>query len=455
MSRWRQAMEQLHPRHRVHVSADMSSAYRDLAASYPGTEVFGYATGEQVNRWTVPPGWEVDHARLTGPDGRVLADYAVSPLSLWTYSPPFRGEIERDDLDAHLFSIPAQPQATAYHFRNQYRHWSPDWGFCLPDSVRQTLPAGRYQVDIATRFAPGMMEMAEQVHHGEHADSLLLIGHFDHPYMTVDGLIGCLAGHEVIERLRGHPTRLTYRMLSTVEIIGSAFYAAHRMGDARVGQALFVATSGARAPLAYQESAWPDSPIDRVVRHLLRHAHPAARVDPYRIGLLGADEAVFNVAKGGVPCGSLMRAPFAEYHTDADTPAAVDEANFEEAVGLLLEVVDVFENNSRLELVNDGLPCLSHPELDLYLSDGQISQTVNLLENRTSGLFNRIPFTDSLAAMSANLNQMVMLVMAMADGRATTLDVAERAGLPFSVVDAYTGLCAEKGVLRKTWAKPF
>ena len=47
------------------------------------------------------------------------------------------------------------------------------------------------------------MEMAEQVHQGTKKESILFVGHFDHPQMCLDGLVGCLAGHEVLERLKG------------------------------------------------------------------------------------------------------------------------------------------------------------------------------------------------------------------------------------------------------------
>ena len=80
-------------------------------------------------------------------------------------------------------------------------------------------------MDIRTSFSKGKLEMAEDVHFGKNDDSFLFVGHFDHPQMCLDGLIGCLAGHELLHRLKKQKTKLTYRMLSTVEIIGSVFYA--------------------------------------------------------------------------------------------------------------------------------------------------------------------------------------------------------------------------------------
>ena len=44
--------------------------------------------------------------------------------------------------------------------------------------------------------------MAEDVHVGKMNDSFLFVSHFDHPQMCLDGLVGCLAGHELLNRLR-------------------------------------------------------------------------------------------------------------------------------------------------------------------------------------------------------------------------------------------------------------
>lgn len=454
-TRWRQALSRLCARNRVHVGKDMSAAFRDLAAFYPPSEILGVASGERSGSWVAPPAWEVEGARLTAPDGRVICDWHAQPLSLWCYAPPFRGTLAKAELDAHLVSIPALPERTPYHFRNMYRHWAPEWGFCLPDALRQTLPEGNYQVDIRTRFEPGRMEMVEQIHAGEHKDSVLLVGHFDHPFMALDGLAGCLAGHEALSRLG--PTRLTWRMLSVVEIIGSVFYCERFAKDRNIREALFVATAGARAPLQYQTSFGGSSALDRAVRHILSHARPEAEIVPFRKGALGNDEIAFDVAGIDIPCGSLLRGPFVEYHTDADNEAAVDAAHFEESVEIVLRAIGVVENNAVLERRFDGLPCLSAPELDLYLSGLTISHNTETMSASTRRFLDALasgPRAETVAAYD-NLQWLMNVLPAMIDGTTTTLDVAEKSGLPFEAVDVYTSLWQDKGLLEKRWKHPF
>jgi len=457
VTRWKSALTHLAYRNRVHVGSDTSAAYRDLAEIYGNCEIIAIPSGAKSGFWTVPDAWEVDGATLTAPDGSVVADWRTNMLSLYAYSPPFSGKVPLEVLENRLFSIPDKPERTPFHFRNQYRHWNVDWGFCLPDSIRKNLKPGDYDVDIATRFVPGEMEMVEQVHRGHVDDTLLLMGHFDHPAMCNDGLVGCLAGHEVVSRLKGRETRLTYRMLSTIEIIGSVFYAAEYAPARNIRQALFMATAGARAPLNYQTSFSGAAPIDRVMRHVFLHYAPRLErenIHTFRRGPLGNDETAFDVGGVNIPCGVVMRAPFAEYHTDADNPDAVVEGNFEEQVDLVLKAIDVLERNAALTRRFSGLPCLSNPELDLYLSPSMVSQV------KTDGEDNRAfagCSREALAVIDENpdaLNHLTNVLPIMCEGDMTTLDVAEKVGLPFELVDVYTERWSDKGLLEKEWINP-
>jgi len=448
---------------RVHCGPEMSAAYRDLATIYDHTEVFGFASGEKSGSWTAPQSWVVEHATLTGPDGTVVADFTIHPLHLFTFSPPFKGTISRTELDEHLFSMPSKPDCIPFHFRNQYRHWEPEWGFCISQNARDDLPGGDYEVDIATRFEPGMLEMAEQVHAGELSDSLLLIGHFDHPYMCNDGLVGCLAGHEAISRLAGRKTHLTYRMLSTVEIIGSVFYAEHMAAANNVRQGMFVASAGADAPLAYQNSFSGSAAIDRVMAHVLESGDHNATLHEFRNGPLGNDETAFDVGGVGIPCGSIMRAPFGVYHTDEDTPENVHTDKFEQMTDLIGRAINVFESNAILKRRFTGLPCLSSQELDLYLSPALMSQSAQsvssggITEALTPELMRVVQDRSASKShlRSGALNYLMNILPAMCEGDMTTLDVAEKAGLPFEFVDAYTDKWVEKGLLEKNWVNPF
>jgi len=453
--RWKNALEILWAKNRVVCGSETSNAYRELQKIYENTEIFGFASGQRCGSWTAPMAWSVEYARLTSPEGKIIADWKHHPLSLYTFSPSFKGRISRAELEKHLFSIPSKPNRIPFHFRNQYRSWDKEWGFCLPQKVRDELPSGTYTVEISTHFEAGNMEMAEQVHTGRLEHSLLLVGHFDHPYMCNDGLVGCLAGHEAIARLANTQTHLTYRMLSTIEIIGSVFYADSRAKQNSVCEALFVAAAGAKTPLAYQKSFCGNSVIDRTMRHVLKTNGKKWSEHEFRQGPLGNDETAFDVGGTDIPCGSIMRGLFEEYHTDGDNLDTVDEQNFEQMVNLVSRCINIIEQNTTLEREFSGLPCLASPEIDLYLSPTQMSSVDQDVLN--SGLFNDLPqeYRDIIPQKTENLNYLMNILPRMCEGDCTVLDVAEKSDLPFEFVDFYSDKWMEKGLLNKIWNNPF
>jgi aminopeptidase-like protein len=454
--RWLHALNSLWNKNRVHACKEMSEAYRTLCSIYPNSTTYSFDSGDRVNHWEAPPAWEVEYAKLYSPSGEIIADWDNNPLHLFTYSPPFSGIVSREELEEHLLSIPSKPQRIPFHFRNQYRFWNPIWGFCLSDHVRKTLPAGDYKVEIMTRFEAGQMEMVEQVVVGESKESLLLIGHFDHPYMCNDGLVGCLAGHETLSRFSSGKTKLTYRMLSTVEIVGSVFYAERLAKENNVKEGLFVASSGADAPIVYQTSFKGNSVVDTLMKHILKDSSPSTKSYPFRKGGLGNDEIAFDVTGVEIPCASIMRAPFDQYHTDLDNPDSVYESKFEEVVAILIRLINILEKNSTLVPNFSGLPCLSNPNLDLYLPPLSFSHVKDATSSRTDDLIHLLPedIVESIKNKHSHFNDLMTLLPIMCDGINTVFDVAEKVDLPFEVVDIYTNMWVEKNLINKYWINP-
>jgi aminopeptidase-like protein len=457
--RWRRAIEALTPLNRVHAGPDMMRAYRILQDFYPDSELFGYASGGTCGTWVAPSGWQVHKATLTDPSGKVVVDWEKDHvLSLFSYSPSFTGEVSKGELEKHLFSNPDRPESYPFFFRNQYLpEKDRNWGFCIPDRMRENLPDGDYTVDIQTEYTKDPMEMVLQSHIGESEESLLLVGHFDHPGQCGDGLLGCVAGHEIITRLQGRKTRLTYRMLSTVEIVGSVFYCGDRAQKDRVKEAMFCALSGVNAPLVYSQSVGEKSAVDRAARHVLACSVEGGDVIPFREAI-GNDEIAFDVRGVDIPCGSLMRWPYEFYHTSDDTAGKALSEKFEDFVEYVIQIIDIFEQNASLEGTFIGLPYLSHPDIGLYLSPPSMSGVQQEPNATTRAVLERLP--TELAARQAvhfgdRFNYMMTLLPGLADGKTTTLDLAERSGVPFAVVHAYTELWVEKGLLRKTWVNPF
>lgn len=457
VTRWQTAMNTIYPLNRVHVSTEMSKAYRMLTTFYSNCEIIAYPSGQAVGSWIAPKAWEVISARVSDPNGNLIVDWEDNKLGIWTYSPPFEGVLSREELLQKNFNTNEYPERRIFHFRNQYRHSNPEWGVSIPANMTSSLPEGKYHVDIKTRFQDGFMEMVKATHIGELKDTLLFIGHFDHPQMCNDGLMGCLAGHEAIERLKGQDTKFTYTTLSTVEIIGSVFYANLEAEIQNVREASIVATAGAHAPLCYQKTYGENACVDTIFQHVVRSSKEDVKIAAFRQGPLGNDEPAFDNQAVKIPCGGLMRGPFNQYHTDKDIPDFVSEDNFELMVEYLLRVINVLEKNAVLTPSFDSLPCLSNPDIDLYLTSGMVSHNDVSDTIKEHPLFSRIPkkIFEICEIDHLKLHDLATDIPCFVNGKTTTLDLAEKSGLPFEIVDAYTDMWAEKGLLTKDWVNTF
>ena len=365
--------------------------------------------------------------------------------------------MEKQKLNSKILSNPAKPNTTTFHFRNQYNFWKKEWGFSLPHKIHKKLKKGKYSVDIRTSFSKGKLEMAEDVHFGKSDDSLLFVGHFDHPQMCLDGLVGCLAGHELLHRLKKQKTKLTYRMLSTVEIIGSVFYANYHAKKNRVKQALFISAPGAPQNISYQQTFLKNNPIDKITTHVLKNLNANYKTYDFRKGVIGNDEIAYDVGGTNIPCGSLVRSPFYSYHTDLDNPSGVSWKNFEETIIILEDIVHILENNSTLHRNFKLLPRLSSEKLNLYLSPERSSGIKGYADSFNKDLLKNIPEkTKKLIKKNTHkFNYLMNCMTNMCEGNKTILDVAVHADLPFRLVENYVNLWIKKKLLKKVWKHPF
>jgi len=452
--RWKLALLDVWKLNRAHVGTEISLGYRKLKSYYTNINIFGYKTGSEVNGWVISPGWDVKKAVLKNLSGKVIADWSKNKLSLWTYSPKFKGIIKKKDLLKRLFFDKKRPDRTLFHFRNQYNFWKSEWGFSLPYKIVKKLIDKKYSIDIDTKFFNSKLEMAEQVHKGKKKESILFVGHFDHPQMCLDGLIGCLAGHEALERIKNQKTRYTYRMLSTVEIIGSVFYAKHKAKKNFIRQALFLASSGAPKKLHYQHSFSKNNLIDRVTKHCIKYIQPNFKTSEFRKGPLGNDEVAFDVGGIDIPCGSLIRAPFESYHTELDTPNGVSKKHFEETVFLIQEIIYTIDNNCKINRKFSGLPKLSSKKNNLYLSPIRVSGVNVKLDDKIYNLlFKDIhpKIRKYLIINSHKFNHLMNTIPNMANGDKTILDIADFVGLPFRFVYNYINLWEKRDLIKKDW----
>ena len=442
--------EMLVPMERCHICDEMEKAYNMLVDHYSGSRIITSSPKSEINGWKIPPGWKCIKADLKDEYGNIIASKKDHILSVFTYSPSIKLTLSLDELDSHLFSDPSRPDLICFHFRNQYRHWDPQWGFCIPHKKRLSLSKStKYHVDIETKFDYNKnLIQSDYNHQGKSSKTFLLVGHFDHPGQANDGLAGCIAAYEIIKRLKDKSTYYSYRSFASVEIVGSIYYLdASKKEGIEFEEALFLGFSAIDSPLIYQTSYKGNSYMDRIIKYLFEIKN-SSKIYNHR-ELIGNDENVYDSVGYNIPTGTLMRWPFNQYHTNNDSLDNSREENIEYTINFVLEIINIIETDYYVCALFQGLPCLANPEIDLYLSLDNISgvsDTKNADTTKT-GFQLSIKDISYIKQNDSNLYELMQNVIRMADGNSTVLDIAEKVKLPYGIVYKYILALKEKGLV--------
>ncbi|MBM9577330.1 DUF4910 domain-containing protein [Leptospira sp. 201903070] len=433
---------------RCHAGPEMEEAYDELVSFYPKSRKIQYPSSEKIYHWELPPYWDCKQAVLTGPDGKNIASKAESNLSVYSYSPSFEGELTLEELKPHLFTNPKKPKSIPFHFRNQYRHRNAEWGFCLPFEIYQSLKPGKYKVKIESNFDyQGKMTQADYSKKGDSPKEIIFMGHFDHPDQVNDGLSGCVASFEVVRRLQDRKTKYSYRAFASVEIVGSVAYLFHEKDIAsNLKGGLFLALVGTNEELIYQSSFYNQSRIDRAVKNVLDPRQEKNILYSHR-EKIGNDENVFDAVGYEIPTGTLLRWPFENYHTSDDNFQNYNPNSTEEMIQKTLEVIDIIEYDAIVIPKFKGIPSLASPEINLYLSPTNISQTQDHSAKEKYGSRLTDDILRYVESESDLLYHFMRIVLRLANGKNTILDICEKTKMPFSFAYWYVKQLEEKGLV--------
>src|SRR5437764_6063348 len=409
-------VERLYPICRS-ITGDGTRQTLDIIGEHIALDRHEVPTGTQVLDWTIPLEWNIRDAYIASPDGRRVVDFQESNLHVVGYSVPVSERMPLAELRKHLHTLPDQPSWVPY--RTSY--YTPTWGFCLAQETLDALPDGEYDVVIDSTLAEGALSYGEHVVPGKVTDEVIVSCHICHPSLANDNLAGVAVAISLAQQLVD--PYYTYRFLFMPGTIGAITWLGRnfeRIGKVKHG--LVLACAGDSGSLTYKKSRRGDAEIDRVVQYVLKdRPHRVVDFSPY-----GYDERQFCSPGFNLGVGSLTRTPYAgypEYHTSADNPDFVSPQAMEDTLAVLRTTAGVLGRNRRY--VN--LSPYGEPQLG------------------KRGLY------DSLGGRSdAKQAQMAMLwVLNLSDGEHTLLDIAERAGLPFDIVDVAARALADAGLVKE------
>jgi len=429
MSLMMQLLKELTPLNRVVCSTDFDRTVERMQQVLP-SRVFEFpADGPVHNGWVIPPSWDVMEASISR-RGELIYDGTWNPLAVIALSAPFEGRVSLEELKAHLHYDHRYGDSLTFHFRQLFRSWERDWGFCVTKDLYDALEPGEYDVRIVTREEPGVLKAVSATHSGSSPYTIALCANLDHPGVSNDGLAGVVVGVEVLRRLAGRQTTFTYELVLAPGIIGTEYYLGALEDERRpqILECVCLWMLGSESELALQESRDARSNIE----HALDRAMDAREV-PHRRGefetVIINDEYLWEAY--GIPTCSLSRFPYPEYHSSRDNVSIMSEERLEEAVAIILAAIEELERTPLVEKRFQGTVCLSNPRYDLYVDPGQVSFGENMGEERR-----RL--------------RMLQDYLPSLQGAVTVRSLAERFELPDAVVLEYLRAWERTGLV-KLW----
>ena len=375
-------------------------------------------TGTPVFDWTVPKEWNIWDAYIQGPDKKRVIDFQKSNLHVLNYSTPIRATMSLHELKPHLFTIPQRPDWIPY--RTSY--YKENWGFCLTHNQLLALKDQDYEVCIDSSLENGSLTYGECFIPGESSDEILISCHACHPSLANDNLSGLAVATLLARLLAGKALRYSYRFLFIPGTIGAiTWLSRNRPATGRIRHGLVLTSIGDRGPFHYKKSRRGNAEVDRAAEHVLKHTSAEAEILPF--APVGYDERQYCSPGFDLPVGCLMRSvwgTFPEYHTSADNLDFLAPESLGESFHVCASIFDLLENNRCYK----NLAPFCEPQLG------------------RRGLYHSTGGTSPETEINARL-----WVLNMSDGNHSLLAIAERSGLPFSIVKDAADLLSHHGLL--------
>jgi len=405
----------LWPIHRSITGDGVRQTLSILQAELPGLTIHEVPTGSQVFDWTVPDEWAIRGAQLIDPDGEVVVDYANSNLHVVGYSTPVDIEINLDDLQPHLHSIPEQPDAIP--FVTSYYHRT--WGFCLPHSVREALKPGTYRAVIDATLEPGSLTYGELILPGEVDDEIFLSTYVCHPSLANNELSGPVVATGLARWLMQLPNRhYTYRIAFTPESIGAVTYASRNLDALRdnVIAGFQLTCIGDDRAHTYLASRLGNTRIDRISKRVL-----ASRENVVTYSYLGrgSDERTYGAAGIDLPFVSLMRSRYGdypEYHTSLDDlDHVVTPSGLQGGLDVIRECIETLEREPVLVATKYAEPQLGKRGLYHTMLNKNTSDEVMLRTNILAYADGQHAISDMAELFEEDIETLVAMVQELVD----------------------------------------
>jgi aminopeptidase-like protein len=255
---------------------------------------------------------------------------------------------------------------------------------------------------------------------GELKDEIFIMAHTCHPGMVSDGIACIAVGNEIYHQLKNKKLKYSYRFIYGPEYWGGATWLEKNAQDTKhMKYGVFLDMLSTFEPIGFQESAFGDSRIDKIILNVLK-SHTNTFLHRTFRKLWGNDETFYNGPGFNIPTIGIGRGMHREYHYNTDNLENMSLYKMEESCWILQRMIEVFET--------DFVPVLQYRG-PLYLS--RYGLFVDPYTNR-----------EGYDAMEK--------IQILADGKNSCFDIADKLNIDFFFVREFfekllnLGFCESK-----------
>jgi aminopeptidase-like protein len=273
------------------------------------------------------------------------------------------------------------------------------------------LPDDNYEVFIDSSLEKGYMTFGEYFVPGETTDEVLISTHICHPSLANDNLSGIAVSAFLAQKLSQKRHRYSYRFLFIPGTIGAiTWLSLNERRTKYVKHGLVASQLGRPGKFTYKQSRQGHADIDHVAQAVLKLSHVDHEVRPFNP--YGYDERQFCSPGFNLPVGCLTRTSYAEYpeyHTSADDLSLINPDTLKESLDMYARILQMLEVNRRYLNVN--------PKCEPQLGK--------------RGLYNNVGGDHS----GKDVQMAILWLLNYSDGSYTVLDICEKSGLDYSVME--------------------
>ena len=323
------------------------------------------------------------------------------------YSIPVHQTISREELLAHVYTQPEQPEWIPY----VTSYYKERWGFCMSERQKQSLTDAEYEVCIDSTLEDGYLTYGEVVLPGETDDEIFFSTYLCHPSMANNELSGPCVQTEIIKYLKqlSH-RRYTYRLIFIPETIGSITYLSRNLDvlQRHVKAGFVLSCVGDDRTYSMVSTKYEDTLADRVLNNVLKFHYP----DYIRYSFMqrASDERQYGSAGVDLPVCAFCRSKYheyPEYHTSADDMSFISPEGLEGSYEVMTKVIQALEHNRYYRMTCPCEPQLGKRGLYPTISQKGIYDAFRAIQNFTAFADGRNDLIDISNILQIPVDQLV------------------------------------------------